>query len=90
MTPSKYIASVVVVLALSTAATVKAGMSEEDMKKTMIEMSKDCKEQTKASDADVELMASKKYPQTHEGQCMVLCVQKQFGIVSGRMLCSFS
>lgn len=90
MTPSKYIASVAVVLALSNSVTAGAGMSEEDIKKTMIEMSKDCKEQTKASDADVELMASKKYPNTHEGQCMVLCVQKQFGIVSGRTLCGFS
>lgn len=86
MTPSKVLASVVVVLAISAVNTDKPSMSEEDMKKTMIEMSKDCKQQTKASDADVELMASKKYPETHEGQCMVLCVQKQFGIVSDWMM----
>lgn len=90
MLPSKFLTAVVVALGLLAVVVVEATMSEEEIKKTMIDLSKDCKEQTKASDVDVELMASKKYPTSHEGQCMVLCVQKQFGIVSGSISWIFS
>lgn len=76
---SVFLTSVVVIFGLSAVATE---MSEEEMKQTMIALSEDCKKEAKASDDDVNLMANKTYPATHEGKCMVLCVQKQFGIVS--------
>lgn len=82
MKSSTFLASAVVIFSFSAVVTVVTAMSEPEIKDAMIAMSEGCKNETKASDEDVELMASKKFPATHEGKCMVLCVQKQFGIVS--------
>lgn len=45
-------------------------------------MSAECKEQEKATDADVDTMVNENYPDTKEGKCLVACMQETFGIVS--------
>lgn len=56
-------------------------MDKKEAQEMFRNMSQDCKEKEKASDADVETMIDEKYPESKEGKCLVACMQEQFGIV---------
>jgi metal-dependent amidase/aminoacylase/carboxypeptidase family protein len=56
-------------------------MEKKEMQDMFRDMSQDCKEKEKASDADVETMIQENYPETKEGKCLVACMQEQFGVV---------
>lgn len=62
-------------------ASIAFAIDKEEAKEMFRGMSSDCKESEKATDADVELMVSEKYPESREGKCLVACMQEQFGIV---------
>lgn len=57
-------------------------MDKEEAKDMFRSMSQECKDQEKATDADVETMVNENYPDSKEGKCLVACMQEQFGIVS--------
>lgn len=56
-------------------------IDKEEAKEMFKNMSQDCKEQEKASDADVDTMINEKYPESKEGKCLIACMQEQFQIV---------
>jgi metal-dependent amidase/aminoacylase/carboxypeptidase family protein len=57
-------------------------MDKDEAKEMFRNMSQECKEQEKATDADVETMVNENYPDSKEGKCLVACMQETFGIVS--------
>lgn len=56
-------------------------IDREEAKEMFRNLSKDCKEQEKATDDDIEIMVNGTYPTSTEGKCLVACMQEQFGIV---------
>lgn len=60
----------------------KAAMDEEQAKDMFRNMAQECKTKEKATDDDIELMLKKEKPASRAGQCMMVCLQTQFGMVS--------
>lgn len=69
------------ILIVGLAIAVTATMDPEEAKTLFRDMSQDCKESEKASDADVEMMINEKFPESKEGKCLVACMQEKFEIV---------
>jgi metal-dependent amidase/aminoacylase/carboxypeptidase family protein len=70
-----------VIFAIGLFIVVVKAMDKNEAKEMFRNMSQDCKEQEKASDADVETMVNENYPETTPGKCLVACMQETFGIV---------
>ena len=70
------------ILAMSLLVVAVTAIVKEEAKEMFRNMSQKCKEQEKASDADVETMVNENYPESREGKCLVACMQEKFGIVS--------
>lgn len=70
------------ILAVGLLVVAVTALDKEEAKEMFRNMSQECKEQEKATDADVETMVNENYPETKEGKCLVACMQETFGIVS--------
>ena len=60
----------------------KAAMDEEQAKDMFRNMAQECKAKEEATDDDIETMLKKEKPESKPGQCMMVCLQAQFGMVS--------
>lgn len=70
------------ILAIGLLVVAVTALDKEEAKEMFRNMSQECKEQEKATDADVETMVNENYPESKEGKCLVACMQETFGIVS--------
>ena len=69
------------ILAMCLFVVAVTAIDKEEAKEMFRNMAQECKEQEKATDADVETMVNENYPESKEGKCLIACMQETFGIV---------
>ena len=71
-----------IIVLVSFAICVNAGIDKEKAKEMAKVLVDHCKTQEGGSDADVETMMNLKYPESDAGRCMIACIHEKMGFVS--------